>query len=126
MDIHPYDTSPEEIARFHEESWGTLILKHGECYGIPYGILVPRGWSNLWVAGRCACTDVKVHGSVRVQPAASMMGQAAGTAAVQSLKTGQPACDLDTAALVQTLREAGAYLPQGSISPGMTRAKKYG
>ena len=50
-----------------------------------------------------------------------MMGQAAGTAAVQSIHTGQPACDLDTDALVQTLRNAGAYLPQQTLSKKMTR-----
>ena len=121
VDVHPYDTSDEQWHRFNDERNKTMILNQGECFGIPYSILVPKGWTNLWVAGRCACTDVKVHGSVRVQPAASMMGQAAGTAAVQSLKTGQPACDLDTRALVETLRGAGAYLPQASLSAKMTR-----
>jgi hypothetical protein len=50
------------------------------------------------------------------------MGQAAGTAAVQSMKTGQSACDLDTAQLVETLRANDAYLPQESLSAKMTRA----
>jgi hypothetical protein len=52
------------------------------------------------------------------------MGQAAGTAAaVQSMKTGQSACDLDTAQLVETLRANAAYLPQESLSAKMTRAR---
>jgi hypothetical protein len=51
-----------------------------------------------------------------------MMGQAAGTAAVQHIRTGQPACDLDTAKLVETLRKAGANLPQKTLSAKMTRA----
>ena len=50
-----------------------------------------------------------------------MMGQAAGTAAVQSVATGQPACDLDTAQLVETLRANGAYLPQPELRKTMTR-----
>jgi len=54
-------------------------------------------------------------------PPAAMMGEAVGTAAAQSIKTGQPACDLDTRALVETLRNAGAYLPQKELSPRMTR-----
>jgi hypothetical protein len=61
-----------------------------------------------------------VHGSIRVQPAAAMMGQAVGTAAVQAIRTGQPACDLDTAALVESLRDQGAYLPQPPLSRKMT------
>jgi hypothetical protein len=82
---------------------------------------VPRGWINLWVAGRCHSSDTKVHGSIRAQSAAYMMGQAAATAAVQSIRTGQPACDLDTEQLVIALRDAGAYLPQPELSRTMTR-----
>jgi hypothetical protein len=51
-----------------------------------------------------------------------MTGQAAGTAAVQCLQTGQTACDLDTELLVQTLRGDGANLPQETLSPTMTRS----
>jgi hypothetical protein len=123
VDIHVYDDTEAEYQRYYQEFSKTGRLKAGECFGIPYGILVPKGWQNLWVAGRCNSSDVRAHGSIRVQPACSMMGQAAGTAAVQSLATGQPACDLDTAALVETLRRAGAYLPQEILSPKMTRAK---
>ena len=81
----------------------------------------PKGWENLWVAGRCHSSDSKVHGSIRAQSAAYMMGQASATAAVQSIRTGQPACDLDTEQLVMTLRTAGAYLPQKELSKTMTR-----
>jgi hypothetical protein len=52
-----------------------------------------------------------------------MMGQAAGTAAVQAIAQGQAACDLDTAALVETLRKAGAYLPQKTLAKEMTRSQ---
>jgi hypothetical protein len=62
-----------------------------------------------------------VHGSIRAQSAAYMMGQAAATAAVQSIRTGQPACYLDTRELVMTLRHNGAYLPQETLSREMTR-----
>ncbi len=51
-----------------------------------------------------------------------MMGQAVGTAAAQAIRTGQPACDLDTEVLVQQLRADGAYLPQEGLSSRMTRA----
>ena len=122
IDIHPYNLSREEFDRFEREAFKTGRLGEGECFGIPYGILVPRGWSNLWVAGRCNSSDVPVHGSIRVMPAASMMGQAAGVAAVQSIRTGQAACKLDTAQLVGTLRGQGAYLPQTELKADMTRA----
>lgn len=112
VDIHVYDDTPEEYERYYAEFHKHGRLKPGECFGLPYGILVPRGFENLWVAGRCASSDVRVHGSIRVQPAAAMMGQAAGTAAVQSMRTKQPATKLDTTQLIQTLRSNGAYLPQ--------------
>ncbi len=121
VDIHAYDCTEEAYRQYHKEYSKTGRLGRGECFGIPYGILVPKGWQNLWVAGRCNSSDVKVHGSIRVQPAASMMGQAAGTAAVQSLHSGQNAGNLDTEALVATLRKAGAYLPQKETSKTMTR-----
>jgi hypothetical protein len=122
VDIHPYDCTEKEYQRYYQEYTKTGRLKIGECFGIPYGILVPKGWKNLWVAGRCNSSDVKVHGSIRVQPAASMTGQAVGTAAVQSIRTGQTADALDTEALVFSLRQAGAYLPQAATSKEMTRA----
>lgn len=120
VDIHVLNTSPEEYERFMQEK-DKMRLGEGEFFGIPYGILVARGWDNLWVAGRCNSSDVQVHGSIRVQPACAMMGEAVGAAAVQSMRTGQPACDLDTSELVATLRAHDAYLPQTTISKTMTR-----
>jgi hypothetical protein len=122
VDIHVHDCSDEEWARYKAEFETKDRLKAGEYYGLPYGILVPQAWENLWVAGRCNSSDVKVHGAIRDQPACFMMGQAAGTAAVQSMRTGQPACDLDTAELITSLRDAGSYLPQKTLSKSMTRA----
>jgi len=122
VDIHAYDCTDEAYKQYHREYSRTGRLQPGECFGIPYSILVPRGWKNLWVAGRCNSSDVKVHGSIRVQPAAAMMGQAAGTAAVQSLRSGRHADNLDTEVLVGTLRKAGAYLPQKQTSKVMTRS----
>jgi hypothetical protein len=121
VDIHPYEASEQEYERFMKEFRKEAIPAPGERFGLPYGILVPKGWTNLWVAGRCNSSDVKVHGSIRVMPAAALMGQAAGTAAVQSIRSGQPACDLNTAKLVETLRARGAYLPQTGERAAMTR-----
>ena len=115
VDIHAYDCTEEAYQQYLKEYTKTGRLRPGECFGIPYSILVPKGWKNLWVAGRCNSSDVKVHGSIRVQPAASMMGQAAGTAAVQSIRTGRPANDLDTEQLVLTLRKAARIGPGPTI-----------
>jgi len=121
MDVHPTDTSKAEYERFLRDLYGAGNLQKGDCVGIPYSILVPKTAENLWVAGRCHSADSKVHGSIRAQSAAYMMGQAAGTAAAQHVATGQPACDLDTFMLVTSLRRAGAFLPQEKLSQTMTR-----
>lgn len=120
VDIHVYDTTPEQYERYYTEFTKIDRYKPGEYYGIPYGVLVPKGFDNLWVAGRCASADIKVQGSLRVQPAASMMGQAAGVAAWQSIKTSTTARTLDTELLVKTLRAQGANLPQQTLTSRMT------
>ena len=120
VDIHVRDCSDEEYERFMKEWTETGRLGPGECFGLPYGIIVPKGWRNLWVAGRCNSSDIRVHGSIRVMPAAAMMGQAAGTAAVQAISTNRPAFGIDTEELVRTLRQQGAYLPQEeSVKPSV-------
>ncbi|MCC5849075.1 MAG: FAD-dependent oxidoreductase [Verrucomicrobia bacterium] len=120
-DVHVYDTSPEEYARYHREFESMDVLQPGESYGIPYGVLVPKGWRNLWVAGRCCASDLKVNGAIRDQPACVMMGQAAGTAAVQAIRRKQSAAEIDTRELIETLRADGANLPQRETATTLTR-----
>ena len=112
IDVHAYNTSDEEWNRFSEEhSSPKWRLGEGESFGIPYGVTVPRNWKNLWVAGRCVSADIQMQGVIRVQPAASVMGQAAGAASVQAIRTGETACGLNVKSLVKTLRAHGAYIP---------------
>jgi hypothetical protein len=96
-------------------------LAPGGTYGIPYRVLVPRGWANLWVAGSSVSADVLVHGAIRGQPACVMLGQAAGTAGVQALREGQCAAALATAEFVTRLRAQGANLPQECLGRELTR-----
>jgi len=79
-------------------------------------------WKNLWVAGRCVSSDVMVQASIRVMPAAGMMGQAAATAAVQAIRDGKDAANINTRKLIETLRANGAFLPQEELSDTMTKA----
>ena len=121
VDIHVYDCSDEEYRRYYEEFTHVDRYAPGEYYGVPYGVLIPKGSDNLWVAGRCVSTDVKVQGSLRVQPAASMMGQAAGVAALQAVRCGCASTQVDTMELVEMLRSQGANLPQKELKREMTR-----
>jgi hypothetical protein len=122
-DIHPYAFT-DEAMKHHEDLYRRnkkYRPGQGEMFALPYGILVPKGWKNLWTAGRCASADVIGQGSLRCQPYCSQMGQAAGTAAVQALQHGETADALNTERLVKTLREQNVYLPQEKLSPEMTR-----
>lgn len=119
IDIHPYKADPN----VHNTTSSNTLKKFqdGEHFGVPYSVLVPKGWDNLWVAGRSVSSDILANGSIRVQPVCIMMGEAAGAAAMQSIKTGSSARTLDTKALITTLRKQGAYLPQPVLIKEMTR-----
>jgi len=118
VDIHPADTSPEAWDEYHK----AFMKWPNKYHGIPYGVLVPKGSQNLWVAGRTVSTDQTMQGTIRGQLCCYMMGQAAGVAAAQSVQTGQTACTLNTKTLVLTLRKQGAILPQEELSEEMTRS----
>jgi ribulose 1,5-bisphosphate synthetase/thiazole synthase len=122
VDLHPHNSNKEEYLMHRERFDHKDVIPKGEYYGIPYGVLVPKGINNLWVAGRCVSTDIMVQAAIRVQPACVMEGQAAGAAAVQSINTGRSAKEINTAELVETLRKQGAYLPQEELSASLTLA----
>ena len=121
IDLHVKDASKEEYARFSKEFCESFHYTGGEYFGIPYGVLVPKKSQNLWVAGRIVSCDEQVLASIRMMPVCYTLGQAAGTAAVQAIKNGETACDLNTKILVETLRENGAILPQQTLAETMSR-----
>ena len=76
----------DEIGLFGFED--LMSYKHPECeirepgfYGFPYRMLLPKGYDNLLMAGRCVTADIKAHMSTRNVPGCQVMGQAAGVAA---------------------------------------------
>ncbi len=96
-------------------------------YGIPYGVLVARDLENLLFAGRCAsCTHIAMS-STRVMGTASVMGQAAGTAAALAARRGIAPADVagKIELLQQMLLADDAYLPgiRQEFSEATMRAK---
>lgn len=79
---------------------------------VPYRCLQPKKINNLLVAGRCVSADQLTHSAIRVMPPCFAMGEAAGTAAAMSVKSGTPIKELDIHALQVLLRKNGAYLPE--------------
>lgn len=96
----------------HCKGYVTYIERKSDApYYFPYRSLVSADASNLLAAGRCASAQREVMAAVRVMPPCFAMGQAAGTAAAMSAKSGVPAAEIDAAALVRTLIKDGVYLP---------------
>ena len=65
---------------------------------------------NLLVAGRCHSVDQLAAASTRVALTASVMGEAAGTAAVLALRGNTEPVHVNTDELVSSLAAAGAIL----------------
>lgn len=84
--------------------------KYNCVYNIPYRSLLPRGLSNLLVAGRCISADHRVHHATKEIPPCMATGEAAGTAAALALHEGVGLKELDMAKLQKRLREQGAIL----------------
>ncbi|MEZ5653874.1 MAG: FAD-dependent oxidoreductase [Burkholderiaceae bacterium] len=89
------------------------IVNEGGYFGIPFGCLLPRGFDNLLVAGRCLSTTREGQASVRVMGTCMAVGQAAGTAAAMAVGQGDRPVDLrqlSIADLRGTLVEQGALV----------------
>lgn len=82
----------------------------GATYGIPYRALLPRGVTQLIVAGRCLSATHDAHASVRSMGQCMAMGHAAGVAAVQAVETSTSPDEIDVGRLRSTLTEQGAIL----------------
>lgn len=82
----------------------------GDYYEIPYRCLVPEGVENILVAGRCVSSTQAGHGAIRIMPCCAAMGQAAGTAAAISAKSGIRLGNIEMTMLKDCLRADGALL----------------
>lgn len=108
---------PDTVCRFaymidiHNPN-GTGTERHylpkGGYYEIPFRCLVPKRIANLLVAGRAISCDHEAQSSLRVMPACTAMGQAAGLAAADQIRQRTPFKDLNGLKLHNRLLEIGA------------------
>ncbi len=84
--------------------------KYESVYNIPYRSLLPKGLSNLLVAGRCISVDHRVHHATKEIPPCMATGEAAGTAAAMAVQDGVGVKEVDVPRLQKRLREQGAIL----------------
>lgn len=100
VDIH----SPDGQAMVHKH------LLPGSWYSIPYRSLIVQEIDNLIVAGRCISATHEACAAIRVTPIVMAVGQAAGTAAAQSVQTGECLNCLSTKTLQEALVCDNAFL----------------
>lgn len=87
-----------------------FIPKNGPYFTVPYLCLVPKGISNLFVAGRAISADAIAGSAIRMMPSCMAFGQAAGTAAAMAVAQNIAPKDVDVQALRQTLVAQGQFV----------------
>lgn len=100
MDVH---------SRSEKES-GNFKIEVAKKYYIPYRSMVPRGCSNLLVAGKTISCESQAAGGLRCMPCAMAMGQAAGIASYLSVSQNKSVPDIDVSTLQKMLKENNAIL----------------
>mgnify|MGYP003872786321 CR=1 FL=1 len=105
-----YGTYPVDIHSARGAGVTFRRLEKAPYYQIPYACLVPKGATNVLVAGRCLDADDGAFGAVRVMVNCNQTGQAAGVAAWVALDSGKPVAEVDVPRLHETLRRQGAIV----------------
>ncbi len=96
------DVMRESAGMTHEAALGT-----GGYYTIPFRALVPKTVENLMFAGRIISADPVAFASVRGMPQCMAMGQATGTAAALTLRSGTSVQQVSIDRLVSELTAQG-------------------
>ena len=78
---------------------------------MPYRCLIPRNVNNMLVACRAFSSDAVTNDSFNLIHHCVCLGQAAGTAAAQSISSGVDLRKIDIKALQASLKKQGAVLP---------------
>ena len=94
IDIH----NPEGAGTSH------YYFAPGDWYEIPYRCLVPKGFENLLVAGRCISSTHEAQASYRIMPYCAELGQAAGAAVAVAMDEGATLPNVNIKKLQQILR----------------------
>jgi hypothetical protein len=103
-----------------DETYWEYIPGNG-MYGVPYGTIVPANSSLAWVVGRCFSATHDAHASCRSMAQTMSMGQAAGFAALQSLKNDCAPSEIDVSLLRDVLVKNGQVLEAPDVAADTTR-----
>jgi hypothetical protein len=109
-DMNSDDPFEDTIAIFPDVDRGENSSKYPVTY-IPYRALIPRNVENLLVACSAFSSEAIVNEYFNLIPHCIALGQAAGTAAAQSIDNGVGLREIDISALNPSLRKQGVILP---------------
>lgn len=106
-----YSFYPIDLHRSGRGGIQQVFLTHGRVPRIPLSALTVRGFDNLYVAGRCASGDRLANSAYRVKASCMAMGQAAGAAAAEAVRSGSDSrgCSLEN--IKRLLARDGAIVP---------------
>ncbi len=113
------DPKKPSVQPLVDESTGGYINKVQKALStpIPYRVMAPQPVENVLTPGRSISVERDVLGPLRVMAPSTAMGEAAGTAAAFMVERRLPARDVDTNALRERLRRAGAIVDREALPP---------
>jgi len=91
--------------------WGCKSFRESTFADMPYGMLVPQGLNNLWIACRASGITPPAAYAARMQRDLQRIGEAAGYAAAMAVKDNADAMHLSQEMLQEKLRQSGALTP---------------
>ncbi len=109
-DMNSNDIFEDTIAIFPDVDRGEDSQKYPVTY-IPYRCMIPRNVRNLLVACRGFSSEAIFNNYFNLIPHCIALGQAAGTAAAQSISNGMDLRRIDYQALQSSLKNQGVILP---------------
>jgi len=90
--------------------WGCKSFRESTFADMPYGMLVPQGFANLWIACRASGITPPAAYAARMQRDMQRIGEAAGYAAAMAAKDHTDAMHLSLQTLQEKLRQSGALI----------------
>ncbi|WP_167577974.1 FAD-dependent oxidoreductase [Ammoniphilus sp. YIM 78166] len=100
VDIHDPDTGQAYFYQIGDDG----------AFDIPLRSMIPKGLSNVLVAGRCISATSYAHGATRNMAPCLVMGEGAGVAAALAVKDNVDIPELNVPKLQECLEERGVFL----------------
>lgn len=107
-----FEFESDELAYYYWICRGFKNLQHCQ---MPYGMLLPRGLRNLWLACRAAGMANDASYGLRMQREMQRLGEAAGIAAALTAPTGGESRSVPLAQLQEKLALSGSTKPVGEV-----------